>query len=111
VAILWRSGLSFDLKAAGLSAALLFVTPYIFIYDLPVLSVAIAFMFRQRSFDRTEFALLWLFLPAFALFAWHSWPIGLFATMAVGALVLRRCLETRTAALCSRAPTLATIAA
>ncbi len=43
---LWRSRTAFDLKAAGLAAATLFVTPYLYMYDVVALGVAVAFLLR-----------------------------------------------------------------
>ncbi len=46
VIALWRSRAPYDLKAAWLALATVLATPYAFVYDLPVLAVAIAFMTR-----------------------------------------------------------------
>src|SRR5262249_43793958 len=54
VALLWRSRVPFALKAAALCTAVLLATPYAYIYDFPILAVAIAFLYRHRPFDRTE---------------------------------------------------------
>jgi heme/copper-type cytochrome/quinol oxidase subunit 1 len=89
---LWRSGAAYELKAAGLAAAALLATPYLFVYDLPVLAVAIAFLYRDRAFDRIEVAGLGLALLCVAAFAFVAAPTGLFAILAVAALVLRRVL-------------------
>ena len=40
---LWRSRAPFDLKAAAIAAGTLVVTPYLYMYDLVVLAVAVAF--------------------------------------------------------------------
>jgi hypothetical protein len=58
VAWLWRGRQSVALKAAGLVAASLLVTPYLYFYDLPILSVAIAFLWRDRPFRPREAFLL-----------------------------------------------------
>jgi hypothetical protein len=58
VAWLWRSGRPLALKSAGLIAASLLATPYLYFYDLPILSVAIAFLWRDHPFGRAEAALL-----------------------------------------------------
>ena len=54
VAWLWRSGESLALKSAGLCTAALLATPYLYFYDFPILSVAIAFLWRARLFSRGE---------------------------------------------------------
>jgi arabinofuranan 3-O-arabinosyltransferase len=45
----WRSRAPFELKAAALAAAALLATPYLYIYDLVVLAVAVAFLLRDAS--------------------------------------------------------------
>jgi arabinofuranan 3-O-arabinosyltransferase len=49
VLILWRSAAPYALKAAGLASASLLATPYLFIYDLVHLSVAVAFLVRHTG--------------------------------------------------------------
>ena len=90
VALLWRGSAAQTLKAAGLAAAALLATPYVFFYDLPVLAVAIAFLYRDRAFDRIEVEALGFALLCVAAFAILAVPTGLFANLAVAALVLRR---------------------
>ena len=46
IAWLWRSRAPFALKAAALAAGALLVTPYLYIYDLCVLAIAVAFLLR-----------------------------------------------------------------
>ncbi len=86
----WRSEAPFALKAAMLAAAIPLVTPYIFVYDLPVLSIACAFLFRQRSFDRSEMWLLASTVPCIFAFLWLPVPSAFFASLAVAAIVVRR---------------------
>jgi len=86
----WRSDLPYALKTALLAAAIPLATPYLLIYDLPILAVALAFLFRHRAFDRLEFAIMALGsaslfpLPSFPL------PLPLFASLAVCAMAARR---------------------
>jgi arabinofuranan 3-O-arabinosyltransferase len=50
---LWRSRASYELKAAALAAGTLAVTPYVYMYDLAVLAVAVAYLLRyalERGF-------------------------------------------------------------
>src|SRR5205823_5397194 len=51
---LWRSCHSLELKAAALATAVLFCTPYTYMYDLPILAVPLAFLYRERPFDNVE---------------------------------------------------------
>lgn len=90
VAWLWRRGSAQALKAAGLAVAALLATPYVFFYDLPVLAVAIAFLYRDRAFDRSECAVLGLALLCVIAFAFLPAPTGLIANIAVAALIVRR---------------------
>jgi hypothetical protein len=89
----WRSRAPFDLKAALLASAIPLVSPYVLFYDLPVLAVACAFLFRHRSFDRTEIGLLALSAPFPFAFLWIAFPAGFFSVFAVGAIAARRVLE------------------
>jgi len=90
VVLCWRARLPYALKAAFLATAALLATPYVFVYDLPVLSVAVAFLARHRRFDVVELALLAATVPAVFAFLWVPVPSALFATLAIGAIVLRR---------------------
>ena len=56
---LWRSRAPFELKAAALAAGALLATPYVYMYDLVVLAVAVAFLLRfalTRGFAASEIA-------------------------------------------------------
>ncbi|HEY2445487.1 MAG TPA: glycosyltransferase family 87 protein [Rhizomicrobium sp.] len=87
---LWRRSAAYELKAAGLVAATMLSTPYLHVYDFPVLLVALAFLYRHRAFDRVEWfgaiAVNMLMLEFVAQIA----PIGPGIVLLVGALVLRR---------------------
>lgn len=86
----WRGQAPFALKAALLAALIPLATPYVFVYDLPVLAIAVAFLFRHRGFDRVELALLAATAPCMFAFFWLPYPSALFASLAVAAIVLRR---------------------
>lgn len=92
----WRmKATPFDLKAALLAAAIPIATPYVLYYDVPVLAIALAFLFRHRGFDRFELMVMALtvpflltpFLPAFV-----GVPGALFASLSAGILAIRRIL-------------------
>jgi arabinofuranan 3-O-arabinosyltransferase len=95
VVFCWRSrDIPYPLKAALLAAAVPLATPYIFYYDVPVLAVAAAFLWRHRAFDKFElavvaFATLWLFAPFLV-----NAPSALLVTAALMLLALRRCYAT-----------------
>lgn len=87
---MWRSKTAFEVKAAALAAALPLFTPYVFVYDLPVLSIAIAFLYRQRSFDWFECAALTVALVSVAAFVIHPYPAGLIACTVLSCVAFRR---------------------
>jgi hypothetical protein len=93
VIALWRSSAGLALKAAGLAAGVVLATPYVFVYDLPFLSIALAFLYRARNFDRVEItgALAALF-PLVAFTATPT-PVALLSSVIVAALVARRYLQ------------------
>lgn len=95
VSILWRSRQPFSLKAAGLVSLLPLVTPYAFMYDFPFLSIAIAYLFRERPFTRGEIILVIFTVIITGVFAFHSYPAGPFDCLAIAAIVLRRCNQLR----------------
>jgi arabinofuranan 3-O-arabinosyltransferase len=92
---MWRSKLSFDLKAAALVTGTLLCTPYLFIYDLVVLAVPMAFLLRagRNSGDlpgeMPGLAAAALLILAFPLV---KAPVGLAAIVVVAALIARRAL-------------------
>ncbi|MGD0190263.1 MAG: glycosyltransferase family 87 protein [Rhizomicrobium sp.] len=93
VSFYWRSRASFELKAAALAAAIPLVTPYVFVYDLPLLAIPCAFVFRQRSFDRTELWLIAATAPCIFAFLWIPFPSAFAASLAIAAIVARRILQ------------------
>ncbi len=91
---LWsRRNVGFDLKAATLAAATTLATPYLFAYDLVMLTVAQAFLLRHlstRGFDRVDAysllaanGLILMFNKAPTL------PLGFFGSVIVMGLILR----------------------
>jgi hypothetical protein len=90
LAWLWRSKNPLALKCAALAAATLLATPYLYMYDFPILSVAIAFLYRQREFDRIELAGIIVANLLIAAFIAIPAPLGLGAGLIIAALILRR---------------------
>jgi hypothetical protein len=41
--VLWRRKVAFDVQAAALATAALLATPYLYVYDLVVLAIPMAF--------------------------------------------------------------------
>lgn len=91
---LWRSKASFDLKAAGLAVAIPFSMPYFEAYDLTLLTIALAYLYRHRAFDAPDWIATACAMLSFATFWWErSHPATLIACTTVGAMVLLRLLN------------------
>jgi len=90
IAWLWRSGRDVSLKCAALCVATLLATPYLFLYDFPILSIAIAFLWRAQPFDRVEMIILLLSQIAIAGFVLVNVPMGLIASMLTLFVAVRR---------------------
>jgi arabinofuranan 3-O-arabinosyltransferase len=91
---LWRSRAPYELKAAALAAGALLATPYLFMYDLVVLAVAVAFLLRlalAREFlSRIEIAALIAAGALILIYPYVKTHVGLAAVVIVTALVLGR---------------------
>ncbi len=100
--MLWRSRTPFDLKAAALAAGTLVVTPYVYMYDLVVLAVAVAFLLRfalERGFFASEVLGLAAAGALVLSFPYVKTQVGLAAVAIVLVLVARRacCIATESA--------------
>jgi arabinofuranan 3-O-arabinosyltransferase len=99
---LWRSRAPFDLKAAALAAGTLVVTPYVYMYDLVVLAVAVAFLLRfalEHGFVAGEVCGLGAAGVLILMFPYVETQVGLAAAVIVFALVAQRacCVATKSA--------------
>ena len=93
VFVLWRSAAPYALKAAGLVTASALVSPYMFIYDLMTISIAVAFLIRHTGLDgleRVEASVIGFAVVMLLLVPFVSMPWGFLASMHVGAVILRR---------------------
>jgi hypothetical protein len=93
VIALWRSGAALVLKAAGLAATIVVATPYVFVYDLPFLAIALAFLYRARPFDRVETAWALAALLPLIAFTAEPTPVAVLSAMIVAALAVRRFIQ------------------
>ena len=90
---IWRSKVSFEIKAAALGVATVLVTPYIFIYDLIILAVPMAFLLRVGintgilPGEQTCLALACLLI---LLYPFVPAPVGISAVFLIVALISRR---------------------
>jgi arabinofuranan 3-O-arabinosyltransferase len=93
--LLWRSRAPYEIKAAGLAVGALLATPYIYMYDLVALAVAVAFLLRrplQCGFSAADIG-----APAAAgililTFPYVKTQVGLAAVLIVAAWVVQRTL-------------------
>ena len=93
LALMWRSRVSYPLKAAALAAGALLITPYLFLYDLMVLGIAVAFLVRiglSQGFQRSELPALGLVAALLMFYPLAGAPTGFVATLIVSGLIVRR---------------------
>jgi hypothetical protein len=90
---MWRSRVPYTLKAAALAVGTLLTTPYLFMYDMMVLAIAVAFLVRiglKRGFRAYELPALAVALALFLTFTFTGEPTGFAINLIVGGLILRR---------------------
>jgi arabinofuranan 3-O-arabinosyltransferase len=90
---MWRSPVRYSLKAAALAAGTLLITPYLFMYDMMVLAIPLAYLARMGlagGFLAYELPALAAALGLILCFTFFGIPTGLGATLIVTALLLRR---------------------
>ena len=94
IAWLWsRRDTGFDLKAAALAAAITLASPYQFVYDLVILTIAQAFLLRhcaKAGADAVETYGLVVANVLVLLFVTTPVPLGVVASAVVMGLILRR---------------------
>jgi arabinofuranan 3-O-arabinosyltransferase len=92
--LMWRSRqVRYSLKAAALAVGTLLITPYLFMYDMVVLAIPVAWLMRlglARGFRPYELPALACLLALSFCFTFWGIPTGLAANLTVGALILRR---------------------
>jgi hypothetical protein len=96
VVLVWRSRAEFDVKAATLATGSMLATPYLYTYDLVVLAIPLAFLFklgRTGGFLPNEMAGIGLVCLLVLIFPFVKFPVGFAALIVVAALILRRTLK------------------
>jgi arabinofuranan 3-O-arabinosyltransferase len=91
--VLWRSRVSYELKAAALATLALLATPYLYIYDLIVLAIAVAFLLRYalpRGMIAAEAAGLAAVAALLLIYPYAKMQVGLAAALIIAALVAWR---------------------
>jgi arabinofuranan 3-O-arabinosyltransferase len=95
VGLLWRGHVAHEIKAAALGVGVLMATPHILTYDLVVLAVPIAFLFRlgrTQGFLKHELSGIGLACFLILIYPFVVAPVGAIAVLIVATLVLRRAL-------------------
>lgn len=90
---LWRSRIAFELKAAALAAGTLVATPYVYMYDMVVLAIAVGYLLRyglEREFHAIEIAGLAGAGILILCFPYLKTQVGLAAALIVLALAINR---------------------
>lgn len=98
---LWRSRARYEWKAAALAIGALLATPYLFLYDVIVLAIAIGFIVRvglAEGFQRHELPLLGAAFALIIAYQFLGAPTGLGATLLVTAVVVGRIISERAVA-------------
>jgi glycosyl transferase family 87 len=93
VAFLWRSRTPYELKAAALAAGTLLATPYLYMYDVVVLAVAVAFLLRftlARPLAAIDVAGLLAAGALMLAYPYVKTQVGLAAVLIVLVLVARQ---------------------
>lgn len=98
---LWRSQARYEWKAAGLAIGALLATPYLFLYDVMVLAIAIGFIVRvglSESFRRHELPLLGTAVALIISYQFIGAPMGFAAMLIVASIVIARIVTERVVA-------------
>ncbi len=95
ISILWRGNAAYDIKAAALGAGAMLATPYLYTYDLVVLAVPLAFLWRAgraNGFLTHEMTGIGIACLLILIFPFVKAPVGLAAVLVVAGLIARRAI-------------------
>ena len=95
VTALWRSRAAYEIKAAALGVGALLATPYLYTYDLVVLAVPLAYLFklgRAHGFWPNEMPAIGIACLLILIFPFVKEPVGFGAVLIVAVLIARRAL-------------------
>jgi hypothetical protein len=93
VAALWRRRVSEEIKAAALAVGALLATPYLYVYDFPVLAIPLAFLLRlglREGFLPYELSAMAVASGLVLVFPFLAVPTGFVAAVIVAAMIARR---------------------
>jgi arabinofuranan 3-O-arabinosyltransferase len=91
--VMWRSHVSFAMKAAALAVGALLATPYLFLYDMVALAVPMAFLVqegRRTGFLPHEMLGIGVACLLILIFPAVMGPVGLAAALVTALLIGRR---------------------
>ena len=97
VGLVWRSRTAYEIKAAALATAVPLATPHLLAYDLVILAVPVAFLFRlgrAGGFLTHELAGVGLACLLILIYPFVEAPVGFAAALVIAALVARRAMIT-----------------
>jgi hypothetical protein len=100
IALLWRSRAAYEIKAAALATGAMLATPYLYTYDLVVLAVPLAFLFRfgrVRGFLPHEMVGIGVACLLVLIFPFVKAPVGFAALLVAAALIARRAIVSQSA--------------
>jgi len=86
----WRRDVPYALKAAALATAMLIATPYIYMYDFPLIALAFAFLYRAGRFDSVEIAAAVVVNLTMIVFFGGALPMGPLLVAVPAGLLIRR---------------------
>jgi arabinofuranan 3-O-arabinosyltransferase len=95
IAVLWRSRVAYEIKAAALATGALLATPHLLMYDLTIMAVPLAFLFRlgrERGFLPYELPGMGLAYLLILIFPFVVAPVGFAAILVVAALIINRAM-------------------
>ncbi|MFL5066129.1 MAG: glycosyltransferase family 87 protein [Xanthobacteraceae bacterium] len=102
LAVLWRSPVSFAMKAAALALGALLATPTLFLYDMVALAVPMAFLLqegRRTGFLPHEMLGIGVACLLILIFPAVMGPVGLAAALVTALLIGRRAWAQRSGAI------------
>ena len=91
--VIWRSQRRYAIKAAALALGTLLTTPYLYMYDMVVLAITVAFVVREGldgGFEPDEPIVLAGTMMLASTFLLVAEPVGLAANLLLAGLILRR---------------------
>jgi arabinofuranan 3-O-arabinosyltransferase len=100
--IVWRSSVSFAMKAAALAVGALLATPFLFLYDMVALAIPLAFLIqegRRSGFLPHEMSGIGVTCLLILIFPVVTGPVGLAAALLTALLIGRRMWAQRTGAI------------